>query len=114
MSGRVENPYYDRLVAAMASDINALIRVGEKIENRIKSGKISDDQAGVTGAKKPGFIKKKEEETHFVSSDARKQPNNNFQYQSRTNNYQKQQSGTPNNTYGATTQTEDITTRNNI
>nr|UBX54598.1 hypothetical protein [Lupinus angustifolius] len=54
----LQNPYYDRLVASMASGFNALIRVGEKIKIGIKSGKIIDDQANT---KKPGFMKKKEE-----------------------------------------------------
>ncbi|XP_019435942.1 PREDICTED: uncharacterized protein LOC109342407 [Lupinus angustifolius] len=102
----LQNPYYDRLVAAMASGFNALIRVGEKIEIGIKSGKTIDGQSNT---KKPGFMKKKEGETHFVSNDSKKQSNNNYQYQSRTNNYQHPQSRTPNNTYTATTQNRGYT-----
>ncbi|XP_019459925.1 PREDICTED: uncharacterized protein LOC109359686 [Lupinus angustifolius] len=102
----LQNIYYDHLVVVMASGFNALIGVGEKIEIEIKSGKIIDDQENT---KKLGFMKKKEGETHFISNDSKKQLNNNYLYHSRTNNYQHQQSRTPNNTYTTTTQNRGYT-----
>ncbi|XP_019433232.1 PREDICTED: uncharacterized protein LOC109340114 [Lupinus angustifolius] len=57
-----QEPYYDYFVGSVASSFNALIKVGEKIEGRIRSGKLVVDQPKSGIGKKPNFMKKKEGE----------------------------------------------------
>ncbi|XP_019416408.1 PREDICTED: uncharacterized protein LOC109327698 [Lupinus angustifolius] len=66
---------------SVTTNFNALIKVGEKIEGGIKSGKISDEGSGSN--KKPTFMKKKEAETHFIDAEPKK-------FQSRNNNQNNQ------------------------
>ncbi|XP_019434637.1 PREDICTED: uncharacterized protein LOC109341238 [Lupinus angustifolius] len=62
-------------------DVNALIKVGEKIEGRIRSGKIPGDQSKSGTGKKPNFMKKKEGEALAVFTEPKGYKAQNSKYQ---------------------------------
>ncbi|XP_019420665.1 PREDICTED: uncharacterized protein LOC109330845 [Lupinus angustifolius] len=65
----------------VTTNFNALIKVGEKLEGGIKSGKIAEEGSG--SVKKPSFMKKTDVETHFIDAEPKRfQPQHNNQ-----NNY---------------------------
>ncbi|XP_019459953.1 PREDICTED: uncharacterized protein LOC109359712 [Lupinus angustifolius] len=65
----------------MTTNFNALIKVGEKLEGGIKSGKIAEEGSG--SINKSAFMKKKDGETHFIAVEPKRfQPQHNNQ-----NNY---------------------------
>ncbi|XP_019434187.1 PREDICTED: uncharacterized protein LOC109340878 [Lupinus angustifolius] len=77
----LQSPYYERLIGNVTTNFNALIKVGEKLEGGIKSGKIAEEGSG--SVKKPAFMKKKDAETHFIAAEPKRfQPRHNNQ-----NNY---------------------------
>ncbi|XP_019413566.1 PREDICTED: uncharacterized protein LOC109325580 [Lupinus angustifolius] len=77
----LKEPYYDYLVGSVASSFNALIKVGEKIEGRIRSGKLVVDQPKSGIGKKPNFMKKKEGEALAVFTEPKGYKAQNPKYQ---------------------------------
>ncbi|XP_019434515.1 PREDICTED: uncharacterized protein LOC109341140 [Lupinus angustifolius] len=77
----LKEPYYDYLVGSVASSFNALIKVGEKIEGRIRSGKLVVDQPKSGICKKPNFMKKKEGEALAVFTEPKGYKAQNPKYQ---------------------------------
>ncbi|KAF1891288.1 hypothetical protein Lal_00001431, partial [Lupinus albus] len=69
---------------SVALSFNALIKVGEKIEGRIRNGKLTVDQSKSYAGKKPNFMKKKEGEAHVVFTDPKGYKPQNFKYQAQT------------------------------
>src|ERR1051325_4387540 len=59
--GTLPVQYYERLIGSTFSDFSNLVMVGEKIEEGLKTGKISGGNAGTSTVKKPfnGFKRKK-------------------------------------------------------
>ncbi|CAL0323544.1 unnamed protein product [Lupinus luteus] len=71
----LQSPYYERLMGNVTTNFNALIKVGEKLEGGIKSGKISEECS--VSVKKHAFMKKKDAETHFIAAERKRfQPRN--------------------------------------
>ncbi|XP_019449507.1 PREDICTED: uncharacterized protein LOC109352108 [Lupinus angustifolius] len=66
----IQSPYYELLMGNIATNFNALIKVGEKLEGGLRSGKIVEGNTG--SGKKPNFLKKKEGETNFVAAEPKK------------------------------------------
>ncbi|KAF1891852.1 hypothetical protein Lal_00016882 [Lupinus albus] len=65
----------------VASNFNALIKVGEKLEGGLRSGKIVE--GNTISGKKPNFLKKKEGETNFVTTEHKKNTQNTYRAPSR-------------------------------
>ncbi|KAF1894594.1 hypothetical protein Lal_00031414 [Lupinus albus] len=63
------------MIGNNTSDFNSLIKVGDRIEQSIKAGKIAAEQT--VESKKPNYAKKKEAEAHYVSGESHKPPNKN-------------------------------------
>ncbi|KAF1855012.1 hypothetical protein Lal_00033688 [Lupinus albus] len=64
------NPFFEKMIGNNTSEFNSLIKVGGRIEQSIKAGKIAAEQT--VESKKPNYAKKKEAEAHYV-------PPNNYQ-----------------------------------
>ncbi|XP_019418552.1 PREDICTED: uncharacterized protein LOC109329336 [Lupinus angustifolius] len=77
----LKGPYYDYLVGVVASIFNALIKVGEKIEGRIRSRKLAGDQSKSSTGKKSNFMKKKEGESLAVFTKPKGYKAQNSKYQ---------------------------------
>ncbi|KAF1892271.1 hypothetical protein Lal_00031385 [Lupinus albus] len=69
------NPFFEKMIGNNTSDFNSLIKVGDRIEQSIKAGKIAAEQT--VESKKPNYAKKKEVEAHYVSGESHKPPNKN-------------------------------------
>ncbi|KAF1888382.1 hypothetical protein Lal_00039304 [Lupinus albus] len=69
------NPFFEKMIGNNTSDFNSLIKVGDRIEQSIKAGKIAAEQT--VESKKPNYAKKKEAEAHYVSGESHKPPNKN-------------------------------------
>ncbi|KAF1854707.1 hypothetical protein Lal_00030297 [Lupinus albus] len=69
------NPFFEKMIGNNTSDFNSLIKVGDRIEQSIKAGKIAAEQT--VESKKPNYAKKKEAEAHYVSGESHKTPNKN-------------------------------------
>lgn len=67
--GTLQGLYLDRMIGSASYGFSDLDIVGERIENRLKIGKIQNDVGTSNGTKKPysGFSRKKEGETNVVS-----------------------------------------------
>ncbi|KAF1855177.1 hypothetical protein Lal_00032280 [Lupinus albus] len=63
------------MIGNNTSNFNSLIKVGDRIEQSIKAGKIAAKQT--VESKKPNYAKKKEAEAHYVSGESHKPPNKN-------------------------------------
>ncbi|KAF1894625.1 hypothetical protein Lal_00033683 [Lupinus albus] len=62
------NPFFEKMIGNNTSDFNSLIKVGDRIEQSIKAGKIAAEQT--VESKKPNYAKKKEAEAHYVSGES--------------------------------------------
>ena len=63
-------PYYDKMVGSVSAGFSDLVKIGERIENGLKNGKIQFTSGNQDAARKHsgGFQKKKEGETNAVMS----------------------------------------------
>ena len=63
-------PYYDKMIGSVSTGFSDLVKIGERIENGLKNGKIQITSGGQDAAKRHpgGFQKKKEGETNAVMS----------------------------------------------
>ena len=65
--GTLPAQYYERLIGNTSSSFSELVIVGEKVEEGLKSGKISGGTSGSSSVKKPfNGYKKKEGEANAV------------------------------------------------
>jgi len=67
----LEDPFYKRVLGSVSSNFFDLVTIGERVEHRLKRGKIAQNPSAVTTAKKPGFNnnnKKKEGEVQAISA----------------------------------------------
>ncbi|KAF1876707.1 hypothetical protein Lal_00031519 [Lupinus albus] len=63
----LQNPYFDRMIGNVTPDFNALIKVGNRIEHSLKSGKIAGDQLSANEGKSLSNMIKEEWETNFLA-----------------------------------------------
>ena len=64
--------YYERMIASAPSDFTEMVNMGMRLEEGVREGRLSRDD---NSAKKyGGFSRKKEGETHVVSSDRKRRP----------------------------------------
>ncbi|KAK2383114.1 hypothetical protein QL285_070601 [Trifolium repens] len=66
----LQGVYFERMVGSVLSGFSDSVKIGERIENGIKNGKIQATDVSQNSVKKSAssFPKKKEEETNFVTS----------------------------------------------
>ncbi|KAK2442930.1 hypothetical protein QL285_014077 [Trifolium repens] len=66
----LQGVYFERMVGSVSSGFSDLVKIGERIENGIKNGKIQATNANQNSAKKSAssFPEKKEEEANYVTS----------------------------------------------
>ncbi|KAF1855314.1 hypothetical protein Lal_00020917 [Lupinus albus] len=93
------NPFFEKMIGNNTSDFNSLIKVGDRIEQSIKAGKIAAEQT--MESKKPNYAKKKEAEAHYVYINHNRPPTQHnptpHYNQPRPNQYPAQQNRPPNN-----------------
>ncbi|KAF1885964.1 hypothetical protein Lal_00049393 [Lupinus albus] len=63
----LQNPYFDRMIGNVTPDFNALIKVGNRIEHSLKSGKIAGDQLSANEGKSLSNMIREEWETNFLA-----------------------------------------------
>ncbi|XP_045802357.1 uncharacterized protein LOC123895936 [Trifolium pratense] len=69
----LQGAYFERMVGSVSSSFSDLVKIGERIENGIKSGKIQATVGSQCTSKEPAnsFTKKKDEETNAVTPKRR-------------------------------------------
>ena len=71
---RVQEPeYYDRIILLIGAKFAEIVKVGETIEDGLKSGKIARVSASPGSS---GLVRKKREEVNAISHGGRKAPRN--------------------------------------
>nr|XP_025884692.1 uncharacterized protein LOC104646013 [Solanum lycopersicum] len=79
---RVQEPdYYDRVILLIGAKFTEIVKVGETIEDGLKSGKIARVSASPGSS---GMIRKKREEVNAISHGGRKAPRNSPRPQGRS------------------------------
>lgn len=58
--------YYEKMVGRSSSNFANIVTIGERIENGMKTGKISNIDNQIVAKKSQGFSKKKEVEASIV------------------------------------------------
>ncbi|XP_019465382.1 PREDICTED: uncharacterized protein LOC109363578 [Lupinus angustifolius] len=95
------NPFFDKMIGNNTCDFNSLIRVGDRIEQNMKNGKIVAEQTGEP--KRPNYMKKKETEAHYIAGEPQKTSNkinnNPRSYTHRPQHNQTPYQPSPQNTY---------------
>lgn len=73
--GTLQGLYYEKMIGSSSINFDDMVTIGERVENGLKSGKITDTTAPRTMKKRPygGFAKKKEGEINDVTANARPQ-----------------------------------------
>ena len=80
---RVQEPeYYDRVILLISAKFTEIVKVGETIEDGLKSGKIARVSASPGSS---GLVRKKREEVNAISHGGRKAPRNLPRPQGRSN-----------------------------
>ncbi|XP_069149209.1 uncharacterized protein [Solanum lycopersicum] len=80
---RVQEPeYYDRIILLIGAKFAEIVKVGETIEDGLKSGKIARVSASPGSS---GLVRKKREEVNAISHGGRKAPRNLPRPQGRSN-----------------------------
>ena len=79
---RVQEPeYYDRIILLIGAKFAEIVKVGETIEDGLKSGKIARVSASPGSS---GLVRKKREEVAAISYGGRKVPKNSPRPQDRS------------------------------
>ena len=79
---RVQEPeYYDRIILLIGAKFAEIVKVGETIEDDLKSGKIAQVSASPGSS---GLMRKKREEVAVISYGGRKLPRNSSRPQDRS------------------------------
>ncbi|XP_050919742.1 uncharacterized protein LOC127137314 [Lathyrus oleraceus] len=73
--GTLQGLYYEKMIGSSSTNFADMVTIGERIENRLKSGKITNTTAPQTTNKRAheGFAKKKEGEENDVKAGAHPQ-----------------------------------------
>ncbi|KAI5430419.1 hypothetical protein KIW84_034846 [Lathyrus oleraceus] len=79
--------YYERMMSSAPSDFTEMVNMGMRLEDRVCEGRLSHDD-GSSAKRYGGFSRKKEGETHVVSSHVKRKPSvrRKEAYQPRNNN----------------------------
>ena len=65
--------YYERMIASAPSDFTEMVNMGMRLEEGVREGRLSRDDSS-SAKKYRGFARKKEGETHVVSSLVKRRP----------------------------------------
>ncbi|XP_050909349.1 uncharacterized protein LOC127123143 [Lathyrus oleraceus] len=70
--GTLQGLYYEKMIGSSSTNFEDMVTIGERVENGLKSGKITDTTAPQTTNKRSrgGFIKKKEGGENVVTTSA--------------------------------------------
>ncbi|XP_061344611.1 uncharacterized protein LOC133290532, partial [Gastrolobium bilobum] len=65
----LQSSFYDRMIGSVSSNFSDIVIIGERVENGIRSGKITPNSMEAVNMKKPstGIGRKEEGETHVVT-----------------------------------------------
>ena len=68
--GTLQGMYFEKMIGSSSTNFADMVTIGERVENGLKSGKITGTSTQQTTNKKPhgGFKKKKEGETSVVTT----------------------------------------------